>query len=219
VSQETYDYAIVLDFEATCERGARITPQEIIEYPSVLVDLSSLEVVDTFESFVRPHHHPELTEFCTELTSIVQSDVDDAPPFREVLEAHHAWLDGHGLSADNALFVTCGDWDLNSMFPAQLEAADPPIPHMRPIYAEWLNIKELYMRALNRRRAPGMMRMMRLLGLEHRGRHHRGIDDTHNIARILIHLLELGATFGPTRRLKRKRHDALVREKGGTRWA
>ncbi len=211
MSQTTYSYAIVLDFEATCERDARITPQEIIEFPSVLIDLESLETLDEFSSYVRPHHIPELTEFCTELTGITQADVDSAPPFREVLAAHEAWLDAHELTSENALFVTCGDWDMNSMFPAQLEVADPPIWQMRPIYGEWLNIKEMFRRVLLRRKGPGMMRMMRELGLEPQGRHHSGIDDTRNIARILTHLLTRGATFAPTRQLKRSRYQTLVR--------
>lgn len=212
MTRKQYDYAIVLDFEATCERDARIHPQEIIEFPSVLLDLrDNHRAIDEFSSFVRPYHLPELTEFCTELTSITQSEVDGAPLFGEVLEAHHAWLDAHGLTHENALIVTCGDWDMNSMFPAQLQVAHPPIERMRPIYGEWLNVKELFQRVLLRRRGAGMMRMMRELGLEPQGRHHRGIDDTRNIARILTNLLLRGGTFAPTRRLKAHRYNALVR--------
>lgn len=116
---DPHAHAIILDFEATCSDTGRVDPQEVIEFPSVLLDLATGEVVDEFASFVRPVHHPQLSSFCRELTTITQADVDAAPPFAEVFAAHQAWLDGHGLTPQNALMVTCGDWDLGSMLPRQ----------------------------------------------------------------------------------------------------
>jgi inhibitor of KinA sporulation pathway (predicted exonuclease) len=107
-----FTHAIVLDFEATCDQGRRVDPQEIIEFPSALLALDSLEVIDEFSSFVRPQHHPVLSGFCRKLTSIDQSDVDVAPSFPEVFATHRAWLERHGLNRESADFVTCGDWDL-----------------------------------------------------------------------------------------------------------
>lgn len=58
---------------------------EIIEVGAVTVDAANLQVVDEFQSFVRPTRHPRLTEFCTGLTSIAQQDVDNAPVFQFVI--------------------------------------------------------------------------------------------------------------------------------------
>ncbi len=33
----TFDYYVILDFEATCDQGKTPKPQEIIEFPSALV--------------------------------------------------------------------------------------------------------------------------------------------------------------------------------------
>ena len=33
------EYAIVLDFEAVCEDGVRLKPQEIIEFPALLLHI------------------------------------------------------------------------------------------------------------------------------------------------------------------------------------
>ena len=41
----------------------------------------------------------------------------------------------------------------------------------------------------------GMAHMLELMGLELEGRHHSGIDDAKNLARIVINLLESGFEF------------------------
>ena len=69
-----FDYLAVLDFEATCERnGNQLKPQEIIEFPCVLLNVKNgLQVEATFHRYIRPVHHPLLSPFCTELTGITQ---------------------------------------------------------------------------------------------------------------------------------------------------
>ena len=64
----TFETIVVLDFEATCQASGAPDPQEVIEFPSVLVSLRDRAVLDSFSSFVRPVHHPQLGEFCRELT-------------------------------------------------------------------------------------------------------------------------------------------------------
>ncbi len=182
---------VVLDFEATCDEDNPPLPQEIIEFPSVLLDGETLEVIDEFESFVRPIHHPTLTTFCTELTSIEQKDVDDAPTFPNVLARHLEWLRSHGLPTEGTAipkdtavpyaFVTCGDWDLNTMLPTQLRAC--AMDYVPAPYRQWINIKVPFKKW--KRKPAGMARMLQALDLELEGRHHRGIDDCRNIAKIV----------------------------------
>ncbi|OLP94205.1 3'-5' exonuclease eri-1 [Symbiodinium microadriaticum] len=72
--------------------------QEIIEFPLVLVDAQTLERVDEFRTYVRPeragadNRNPKLTEFCTELTGILQEQVDAAPVWTEALKQARNWL-------------------------------------------------------------------------------------------------------------------------------
>ena len=42
----------------------------------MIVDTETHEVVDIFQTYVKPTIDPELTEFCTELTGITQEQVD-----------------------------------------------------------------------------------------------------------------------------------------------
>jgi ERI1 exoribonuclease 3 len=201
-------YLCVLDFEATCEKEPKPAPdpQEIIEFPSVLlakeineestdsnVDgeedaANEWKTVSTFESFVRPVFHPILTKFCTELTTIVQSDVDQAETFPIVFAKHSKWLQENGVFEPNAslMIVTCGDWDLRKMLPIQLKASNIPLKSIPSCYHRWINIKFRFQEALDSKDRVGMDGMLRKLGLTLDGTHHRGIDDCKNIAKIAI---------------------------------
>ncbi|KAF9120943.1 3'-5' exoribonuclease 1 [Mortierella sp. 14UC] len=97
-----YDYYLCFDVEATCELGFRFEfPSEVIEFPVVLLDGSTLEIVDEFHSYVRPTHRPILSDFCKELTGISQDTVDRAPTFVEVLERFEEWLTSHEIIASD----------------------------------------------------------------------------------------------------------------------
>lgn len=185
--QQVFDFFVVLDFEATCDEGSRQPqPQEIIEFPLVLVDSRTLRVVDEFRSYVRPQHHPQLTAFCRSLTGIQQSQIDEAPAFRDVFHQACNWLHKHGLLQQDkcsAALVTCGDWDLRTMLPAQLRVAS--LQKTPKIFREWVNIKKTYTAATGKR-SQGMAGMLQDLGIPLVGHHHSGLDDSRNIAQILI---------------------------------
>lgn len=207
VPKQPFDFYVVLDFEATCDDGKAPEPQEIIEFPSVLLSAGTFETVDQFSSFVRPLHNPELTAFCTELTGITQQQTDQAPLFPEVLENHGAWLRSHGLrvsdgdSGTGFAFILCGDWDLKTMFPAQCKVCEPRVTYLPHAFRQWINIKKHFAAYLNIRRAPGMAGMLRQLNIELTGRHHSGIDDCRNIAKIVRHLAENGVMLNITTEL------------------
>ncbi|KAF9192291.1 hypothetical protein BGZ51_005860 [Haplosporangium sp. Z 767] len=93
-----YDYYLCFDVEATCEEGFSFEfPNEVIEFPVVLMDGSSLEIVDEFHSYVRPTNRPILSNFCKELTGISQETIDNAPTFIEVLALFEDWLREHNI--------------------------------------------------------------------------------------------------------------------------
>jgi len=60
-----------------------------------------------------------------------------------------------------------------------------------------------------RAKSNGMASMLRALGLELVGTHHRGIDDCHNIARIALALAARGAAFRITAKLAGSRYPEL----------
>ncbi|ESN94704.1 hypothetical protein HELRODRAFT_164590 [Helobdella robusta] len=114
--QQRFDYFLVLDFEATCEQNAKIQPQEIIEFPVLKVNGTTWETESIFHQYVRPVHHPRLTTFCTELTGIIQNQVDEQPDFIETFRLFEDWMHKEKLldGMMTSVFVTCGDWDLKT---------------------------------------------------------------------------------------------------------
>ena len=181
-----WDCFAVLDFEATCENNVKLDPQEIIEFPLVLVDAQTLERVDEFRTYVRPERNPKLTQFCTELTGILQEQVDAAPVWTEALKQAQKWL--RKRSYGRCLLVTCGDWDLRQMMPAQCKLHGEAVP---ADFLHWLNIKILFEQVTGKRKT-GMAGMLTELEMTLDGRHHCGLDDCRNIARILQELLRRG---------------------------
>lgn len=62
------DYYLVIDFEATTHKPV----QEIIEFPALLIDATTLEYKSQYHSYVRPVIHPHLDVRCKRLTGITQ---------------------------------------------------------------------------------------------------------------------------------------------------
>ena len=62
----------MIDLEATCcdQDAIPVGKTAIIEIGAVMADARSLQAFDEFGCFVRPVRNPQLTVFCTELTSI-----------------------------------------------------------------------------------------------------------------------------------------------------
>ena len=127
--------------------------------------------------------------------------------FPEVLGDHLAWLRGNNLrvssedgGADFA-FILCGDWDLLKMFPSQCRACQPPVDEIPHAFRQWVNIKKHFAAWRGVTKTTGMAGMLRKLGIELTGRHHSGIDDCRNIAKIARYLAENGVLLTATREL------------------
>lgn len=72
---EKFQYFLVIDFEATCDKERKPYPQEIIEFPSILVNALTGKFEAVFHIYVRPVYHQLLTDYCKELTGIQQHQV------------------------------------------------------------------------------------------------------------------------------------------------
>lgn len=178
---------LVVDLEATCwaeGRGPR-EDMETIEFGAVLVRTTDLQPIDERSWFIRPMLHPILSEFCTELTSITQEQVDNAQPFEQVCELIAEWLEPH---RERLGWGSWGNYDRHQLQrdAARLGMQSPlgPFPHT--------NLKDVFTRRhrISRTKRPGMQKALQMCGLSLEGLHHRGIDDARNIARMLPWLID-----------------------------
>jgi inhibitor of KinA sporulation pathway (predicted exonuclease) len=65
----------VIDFESTCDQPVNLQATEIIEFPAVLMNLNMPKLEGSFQTYVRPDCHPQLSQFCKLLTGIQQAEV------------------------------------------------------------------------------------------------------------------------------------------------
>ncbi len=187
-------YYVVLDFEATCLKDGRPQPQEIIEFPSIIIDTHSRQIISEFQRYIKPVHHPLLTDFCLELTGITQEQVNAGTSFASAVKDYQKWLAENGLVGDNFIIFTCGQWDLQTMYPAQCRLNRPNIKVTHP-FKRWINIKLPFSKLYKVKRSGGMVKMMDYVGLTLQGRHHSGIDDCRNTGRLLLQMMEDGFEY------------------------
>ena len=148
-----------------------------------------------FHSMVRPVRQPKLTSFCTELTSIAQTQLIHQPTIEEVMDHFGRWCAEYQVNAHNTSVATCGDWDLRVMWPKQVRLA--PLLKTPALFKRWCNLKVIFKR-YTQCKAKGMMSLLQYANIPHQGRHHRGIDDVNNLSEFVVWALGQGWAFYPT---------------------
>lgn len=168
---------IIFDLEATCWENDRTRTNEIIEIGAVKLN-DRLEFIDAFSKFIKPSLNPILSEFCTNLTSISQNDVDSASSFNKVMSDFENWA----LSQDtNVLFCSWGFYDKKQIIrECRIKNYSGRIIKLLDKH---ISLKHRFAE-LKRIEPCGMGKALSILGLPLEGTHHRGIDDAKNIAKI-----------------------------------
>lgn len=190
------EVACIIDFEATCVEDGKIV-HEIVEWPVVVVDLKSFSVIDQYREYIRPVVNPVLSSFCTQLTGITQRTVDAADTFEEVLDRVTAWMASRGLAPPRAVVATDGPWDLRDFLRIQCTVSGVKVPALAH---RWFNIRKAYSQFYKLR--GGIQEMLSQLGMRFEGQPHSGLDDSLNLARILIQLAKDGCPIRPNDELE-----------------
>jgi inhibitor of KinA sporulation pathway (predicted exonuclease) len=181
MKSENTHYYLIIDLEATCCDSGTVPrhEMEMIEIGAVMLNSTTWEIDSEFQQFIQPVRHPQLTAFCTQLTSIQQQDVEQAPQFIEAISRFKEWLN----LFPNYTFCSWGNYDKNQFIQ---DCKYHNIPY--PFNSEHINIKEKFSEYLGVSKRFGMAEALEHLGLELKGTHHRGIDDARNIAAIYRHI-------------------------------
>ncbi|GFR04435.1 ERI1 exoribonuclease 3 [Trichonephila clavata] len=192
--KQLFDYFLVLDIEATCDSPNNVEPPEIIEFPVLKINAQTFETESIFHSYVRPVINPELTNFCIELTGIIQGMVNDEPEFKEVYQNFLQWLEKEHILKPGVkfAFVTCSDPDLNYFFPLQCRVSGIEVP---ACMKEWICVKRSFTDIHPYTWPDNISKMLEYCELKSEGDLHSGIDDAKNIARIIKDLAERGVVF------------------------
>lgn len=172
---------VIFDLEATCWEGWDKSQNETIEIGAVLINEDKKNISE-FQQFVKPLKHPILSEFCKNLTTINQEEVDNAPFFSEAIDKFKDWFK---CESENYLLFSWGIYDK-----IQFES-DCQIYGLDSTWvSKHINLKQQYAEFKKLKRSIGMKNALILENLEIEGTHHRGIDDARNIGKIFIKYFE-----------------------------
>lgn len=169
---------LILDIEATCWKTMPPDPRtEIIELGAFRVNQFG-EVRGKFSRFVKPVLNPTLSDFCRELTSIEQVDVNRARLWPDIVEEFLEW---GKIDEEEHTICSWGNFDRKIMAEnCVLHCLDPWWT------AEHSNLKDLYMKMKRLRQPIGLKKAVEREGFEFTGTHHRGISDAENLTKLFL---------------------------------
>ena len=175
------DKLLVLDLECTCwehEQPGNDARQDIIEIGICVYDVTTGAVEASEGLIVRPRRS-SVSAFCERLTGISQAMVDQGMDYADALEI----LRSRYRSTERA-WASWGNFDRHC-----LQAQCRDFGHDYPMSPDHFNLKTLYALHHGLPKAIGLYPAIRRAGLVWGGRHHRGVDDACNTARLLPQLL------------------------------
>ncbi|KAI5438196.1 hypothetical protein KIW84_024081 [Lathyrus oleraceus] len=133
---QEFQYFVVINFEATCDKDKNPHPQEIIDCPSVIVSSVTGQLEACFQTYVKPTCNQLLSDFCKDLTSIQQIQVDRGVTLSEALPRHDKWLEKKGIKNANFAVVTWSSWDCRVMLESE---SKPSAEFVVGILATWFS--------------------------------------------------------------------------------
>lgn len=179
----TLDKIIVCDIEATCWETENQRPKnetnDIIEVGVSVVNLRSLVIEHSEGIIVRPERS-KVSPFCQKLTTLTQEQVDKGISFKEA-----CYKLRNDYYARELTWISWGDYDRKQF---DRQCREMYIDY--PFGQRHNNFKNMFAVLHGLNKEIGMDKALDMLNLSMKGTHHRGIDDSYNIASIFIHSMK-----------------------------
>jgi inhibitor of KinA sporulation pathway (predicted exonuclease) len=180
---------VVLDLESTCyENNDKNKPfnfiNEIIEIGAVILDENGKEL-SQFNQFIKPIKFPILSNFCKQLTTIKQDDIEFAYSFNVVIENFFNWIYTNNTTGTQhypVTFVSWGHYDKNQL------QKDSKLHNIDVL--NWIDdnnhisLKHKYTEWNKLKKGIGLGSACNREKIEFKGTHHRGISDALMVAEI-----------------------------------
>ena len=173
---------VVVDIEATCWEGKRPADQksEVVEFGVSILDVNT-GVIESTESILVKPTSSQISNFCTQLTTITPEMIEkEGISYKEACK----YLQEQYYTKSR-VWASYGAYDLNQV---QKQCSEEKIAY--PFSSSHINVKVLFSIKNKLKGAPGMAGALAMLQIPLEGTHHRGGDDSRNIAKILGKLLE-----------------------------
>ncbi|WP_144537227.1 3'-5' exonuclease [Bacillus thuringiensis] len=179
-------YLLIIDLESTCfKQGAepRNFFSEIIEIGAVVLNTETFEIVEEYQTFVNPVLFPILSQYCLELTTISQDEVNHGKSIKDAMNEIASLYNKY-----DCVFASWGFYDKKQFKQVcKRFGVDYPFGDLH------ISLKHQH-GTWTKQRPMGMERALKLHRLPLEGIHHRGIDDARNISKIASHMIQTGWT-------------------------
>ncbi len=172
---------IIFDLELTCWEGDMAgRQQEIIELAALKIN-SYGHTISRFNRFVKPKYYPILSPYCTHLTTINQTQINQAKLFKEVIGDFMEWIN---KDQEDYYLIAWGHNDLEFL---KNECKNHNVD------LDWLDtyvdLSNKYIKLRKLRDSISLVGALSLEGFEFEGTQHRAEDDTYNLSKIFIKYL------------------------------
>lgn len=150
---------------------------EIIEIGCVIADYDG-NVIAEFDRFIKPVINPALTDFCKELTTITQQQVDSGITLFQAINELIDFLKEYSVDT----WGSWGGFDKNQIIrECALKNFSVPQEFMNLTH---INLSYRYSQKHNLKKS-GVRKSLNRHHIKFVGTPHRGIDDVRNIAKLL----------------------------------
>ena len=176
---------LVVDIECTCwpKEDPNKQPHEIIEVGAVILD-KNYNYIKEFTQFVKPTDNPILDEYCIDLTSITQNDIDAAPSLSIAINRLKEWIG----PTEDITFCSWGYFDKEQLLD---ECKSNGVDY--PFNDDHINIKVRFSKIMERTKKISLKKALRILGIQFEGVQHRAIFDalmTSKVFKIIMNKQE-----------------------------
>lgn len=200
-----FRYLIAVDLEATCDYcpdpKVDSNSAEIIEFPWIVIDTKTMSIIDEQQIYVKPDNMEGITYYTTKLTGISKATVREAPNLATAIKTFEEYVNKKFGSSKSFRIVTDGLWDLQVQLRKEAEKKEIALEWY---FKEYFDIKDEFRKFLPwfpESFKPRLDTTLKALGLDFVGKPHVGLDDSRNIAQIIINLLILGHSFNNPKKI------------------
>ena len=201
---------MVIDFEATCDEGndpplvAR-DQSEVIELPFVVIDVSQGKIIRTEQRYCRPCT-TVFTPFCEQFTGITAATLEKGITLEEALKELQDYCENElvvvdsktGKRTQSFCFVCHGRWDLGVQLPRECAQKGITLPEymgryydLKDEFEKWARVQVAQGYEMPARRT--LEEICKALDVVQEGRAHSGLNDSINIAKAVLRLLQARA--------------------------
>ncbi|MGX4599260.1 exonuclease domain-containing protein [Faecalimicrobium sp. JNUCC 81] len=155
-------------------------PFEIVQIGAIKLD-SSFNIIDTFNSFIKPEIYKGIHPFVGKMTGITMKDVSDAPGFVQVYKDFKKFI-----SSKEPILCVWGTGDLKELY-RNIKYYDLP---SKSLPKEYINIQQHASKHFNNPvgKSIGLQNAINILGVTQEKSYHNALNDAYYTAQVFMRI-------------------------------